>query len=147
MPSLDVNQIMSYIPHRYPMLMVDRIIDYETGVRAVGLKNVTINETHFQGHYPGQPIMPGVYIIEFMAQSGAVILLTDPRFLGMTPVIGAIDDVRFRRQVVPGDQLIAEVTLDRLRGTVGWMTAVAKVGDDIAAEMTLTFKLLPADEK
>jgi beta-hydroxyacyl-ACP dehydratase FabZ len=143
-PTLDINQIMEVLPHRFPMLMVDRIVDYETGVRSVGLKNVTMNEAHFQGHYPGQPIMPGVLMIEFMAQSGAVILLTDPKFRGMTPVIGSIDDVRFRRPVVPGDQLIATVTLERLRGTIGWMKAVATVGEEVAAEMVLTFKLLPS---
>ena len=138
---------MEVLPHRFPMLMIDRILDYETGVRSVGLKNVTMNEAYFQGHYPGRPIMPGVLMIEFMAQAGAVILLTEPRFAGMTPVIGGIDDIKFRRPVVPGDQLIATVTLDKLRGTIGVMSAVATVGDEVAAKMVLTFKLIPSDAK
>lgn len=144
-PSLDISQIMEVLPHRPPMLLVDRILDYQTGVKSIGLKNVTMNETYFDGHYPGKPIMPGVLIVEFMAQAGAVILLTDPKFKGLVPVIGGIDEVRFRRQVVPGDQLIAEVFLDRLRGTIGWMRATARVGDEVAAEMKLTFKLVPVE--
>lgn len=128
------------------MLLVDRILEYETGKRTVGLKNVTINEAFFQGHYPGRPIMPGVLILEFLAQAGAVILLTDDRFKGMVPVIGAFDNVKFRRQVVPGDQLIGEIEMIKLRGTVGWIHAVAKVDGNVVTEMDMTFKLLPAGE-
>ncbi len=140
---MDVRSIMEVLPHRYPMLLVDRILDVEPGVRCRGLKNVTINEPFFQGHYPGMPIMPGVLILESMAQAGAVILLTDPKYRGMVPVIGAIDDVKFRRQVVPGDTLISEVELLWLKSGVGRIRAEATVEGELAAKMEMTFKLVP----
>src|SRR5689334_2543386 len=108
---MNVTEIMEVLPHRFPMLLVDRILELVPGERAKGLKNVTINEAFFHGHYPGMPIMPGVLIVEAMAQAGAVILLTSEKYAGFIPVIGAIDDVKFRRQVVPGDTLISDVEL------------------------------------
>jgi beta-hydroxyacyl-ACP dehydratase FabZ len=138
---MDVNEIMEVLPHRYPMLLVDRVFSVSED-RCRGLKNVTINEAFFQGHYPGRPIMPGVLIIEAMAQVGAVILLTNPQYTGMVPVIGAIDDVKYKRQVVPGDQLIIDVELLWMRKGVGRIKAVASVDGDVAAQMELTFKLL-----
>jgi 3-hydroxyacyl-[acyl-carrier-protein] dehydratase len=141
--SLNINQIKEILPHRFPMLLVDRILESEPGVKAKGLKNVSANEAFFDGHYPGMPIMPGVLIVEFMAQAGAVILLLDEKYKGMVPVIGAIDDVKFKRQVVPGDQLIADVELLWIRGTIGRIRAVATVDGEQAAQMEMTFKLLP----
>ncbi|MBA4292152.1 3-hydroxyacyl-[acyl-carrier-protein] dehydratase FabZ [bacterium] len=139
---MDIQEIMRYLPHRYPILMVDRIIEVEPRKRCVGIKNVTINEPHFQGHYPGIPIMPGVLIVEAMAQCGAVILLADPELQGMIPVIGSIDEIKFRRQVVPGDQLRMEIELLKFKTSVGKIRGVATVDGQVAAEMFLTFKLL-----
>ena len=143
---MDIEAILQVLPHRYPMLLVDRILSVETGVRCRGLKNVTMNEAFFQGHYPGKPIMPGVLILEAMAQAGAVILLTDPRFHGMAPIIGAMENIKFRRPVVPGDALVSEVELVKLRGTIGKIKAVATVNEEVAAEMEMTFKLVPQEK-
>ena len=134
---------MACLPHRYPMLLVDRILelDHENG-RCVGLKNVTMNEPFFQGHYPGKPIMPGVLIIESMAQVGASLLLSNPDAAGMVPLIGAIDDVKFKRMVVPGDQLRVEGQILWVRKTVGRIKCVGSVDGDVAATMEMTFKLL-----
>jgi 3-hydroxyacyl-[acyl-carrier-protein] dehydratase len=139
---IDINDIMKCLPHRFPMLLVDRILDVEPGKTCTGLKNVTINEAFFQGHYPGMPIMPGVLIIEAMAQAGAVIILSDPEHEGKVPVIGAIDQVKFRHPVVPGDQLISKLELLWFRSGIGRMKGTACVGDHVAATMELTFKLV-----
>lgn len=139
---MNVNEIMEVLPHRFPMLLVDRILELEPGVRAKGLKNVTINEAFFQGHYPGLPIMPGVLIVEAMAQAGALIMLTSEKYAGSIPVIGAIDEVKFRRQVVPGDTLISDVELMWMKNSIGRIKAVATVDGEVAASMELTFKLI-----
>lgn len=133
---------MQYLPHRYPMLLVDRIVELEPMKRSVGLKNVTMNEAFFQGHYPGLPVMPGVLIIEAMAQAGACMILGDESCKGFVPFIGAIDDVRFRRPVVPGDQLMSYCDLLWFRNQIGRIKAEARVGDEIVASMELTFKLM-----
>ncbi len=138
---MNVTEIMKHLPHRYPMLLVDRIVEFEPGKRCVGLKNVTMNEAFFQGHYPGLPIMPGVLIIEAIAQAGAVILLSEERFAGLVPVIGAIDAVKFRRPVVPGDQLLSEVELMWFKSGVGRIKGTARVDGEVAASIELTFKL------
>lgn len=139
---MDINQILEVLPHRYPMLLVDRILEVEPGKRCRGLKNVTINEAFFQGHYPGMPIMPGVLIVEAMAQAGAVILLSDDKYRGFIPVIGAIDDVKLRRPVVPGDALVSEVELLWIRQGIGRIRAVCTVEGEVAAQMEMTFKLV-----
>lgn len=139
---MNVNEIMEVLPHRYPMLLVDRILELEPGKRAKGLKNVTINEAFFQGHYPGMPIMPGVLIIEAMAQAGSVILLTLEEYKGLVPVIGGIDDVKLRRPVVPGDTLISDAELLWIKSSVGRMRAVATVEGQTVASMEMSFKLL-----
>lgn len=139
---LNIEQIMARLPHRYPMLLVDRIEAFESGMSCIGIKNVTINEPFFQGHYPGRPIMPGVLILEAMAQAGAVILLASEQFAGRIPVIGAIDDAKFRRQVVPGDQLRIHVQLLWMKGKVGRIRSEATVEGDLAAKMEMTFKLI-----
>ncbi len=143
---MEIVEIMQCLPHRFPMLLVDRIIEVIPGKSCKGLKNVTINEAFFQGHYPGMPIMPGVLIIEAMAQAGAVILLTDPKYTGMLPIIGAIDDVKLKRQVVPGDQLISEIELLWIKSAVGRLRARATVDGELVANMEMTFKLVPKDQ-
>jgi beta-hydroxyacyl-ACP dehydratase FabZ len=138
---MTITEILNILPHRYPMLMVDRILEVEPGKRSRGLKNVSMNEPHFQGHYPGLPIMPGVLIIEALAQAGAVILLSEDKYLGMVPMIGSIDGVKFRRPVVPGDQLILESELLWIKSNVGRLRGRATVDGELAAEMEMTFKL------
>jgi beta-hydroxyacyl-ACP dehydratase FabZ len=141
---MDINEIMRVLPHRYPMLLVDRILEVSE-THCKGLKNVTINEAFFQGHYPGRPIMPGVLILEAMAQAGAVILLGTEGLKGKVPVIGAIDEVKYKRPVVPGDQLLIDVELLWFRQGVGRIKAKATVEGDLAAQMELTFKLLDGE--
>ncbi|MDF9406963.1 MAG: 3-hydroxyacyl-(acyl-carrier-protein) dehydratase FabZ [Pelotomaculum sp. PtaB.Bin013] len=136
---LDINQIQEILPHRYPFLLVDRILSVEGGKKAVGIKNVTANEPYFWGHYPGYPVMPGVLIVEAMAQVGAVAILKLPEFAGKIALFAGIDKARFRRQVVPGDQLRIEVEVLKLRSKVGKSYAVAYVGEEIAAEAELMF--------
>lgn len=139
---MNIEEIMRFLPHRYPMLLVDKILEVVPGKSCRGQKNVTINEAYFQGHYPGMPIMPGVLILEAMAQAAAVMLLSAPEHLGKVPIIGAIDDVKFRRQVVPGDILISDTELLWLRNGIGRFKGIATVEGDIAATMEMTFKLL-----
>lgn len=138
---LDINGIQKIVPHRYPFLLVDRIISAEPGKRAVGIKNVSANEPYFQGHFPGYPVMPGVLVIEAMAQVGAVAILLLPEFAGRIALFAGIDKARFRRQVVPGDQLHIEVEVLRLRGTVGKSSATARVGEELAAEAEMMFMI------
>ena len=144
MTVLNSKEIQETIPHRWPFLLVDRVIELETGVRAVGIKNVTANDYFFQGHFPGNPIMPGVLIVEALAQVGAVALLSHPDNKGKLGLFAGIDGFRFRRPVVPGDTLRLEVTLDKIRGPIGRGTGVAKVGDTVVAEGQLTFALAAA---
>jgi beta-hydroxyacyl-ACP dehydratase FabZ len=143
---INIEGLLSYLPHRYPMMLVDRILSIEGNV-SVAVKNVTFNEPFFQGHYPGRPIMPGVLIIEAMAQAGAVMLLSQERFKGFIPLIGAISEAKFRRPVVPGDQLVTTVELLWVKGSVGKLHAVARVEDDVAAEMEMLFKIKAAREE
>lgn len=121
------------------MLLVDRILEIDPGKSLTGLKNVTMNEPFFQGHYPGKPIMPGVLIIEAMAQAGAVMLMAYEEHKGKFPLIGAIDGVKFRRQVVPGDQLISSVELLWLRNSIGRLKATSTVDGEFVASMEMTF--------
>lgn len=138
---MDINEIRKIIPHRYPFLLVDRIVELEKGKRAIGIKNVTINEPFFQGHFPDYPIMPGVLIIEALAQVGAVAILSMPEFAGKIALFAGIDKVRFRRQVMPGDQLRLEVEILKVRGKVGKGFGKALVGEEIAAEGELMFAI------
>ncbi|MGF7184595.1 3-hydroxyacyl-[acyl-carrier-protein] dehydratase [Desulfitispora alkaliphila] len=137
----DVNQIRQILPHNYPFLLVDRILEVKEGKGAVGIKNVTINENFFQGHFPDYPVMPGVLIVEAMAQVGAVALLKKPEFAGKIAFFTGIDKVRFRRQVVPGDQLRIEVELTQLRGNIGKSQAKAFVDGELACEGQLMFAI------
>jgi 3-hydroxyacyl-[acyl-carrier-protein] dehydratase len=138
---LNIQQIQEIIPHRFPFLLIDRILELEAGVRAVGLKNVTMNEPFFEGHFPGFPVMPGVLIVEALAQVGSVVMLSIEANRGKLGFFAGIDEFRFRGQVVPGDTLILEVIITRLKGAIGKGTAVAKVGDRVVAEGGLMFAL------
>ena len=144
---LDVRAIRRIIPHRAPILLVDRIVELEPAKRAVGIKNVTANEWFFEGHFPDQPIMPGVLIVEALAQTGAVAALSADEFAGKLGLFAGIDGVRFRRQVVPGDQLRLEVEMERLRRGIGRAAASATVDGEVAASGTLTFAIvdMPTD--
>lgn len=136
---LTQDELQKILPHRYPFLLVDRIEEMEPGQRVVGIKNVSVNEPYFQGHFPGKPVMPGVLIIEAMAQVGAAAILSLPEFQGKIALFAGIDKARFRRQVVPGDQLRIEVNVLKLRGTVGKSKAEAFVGEHLVAEAELMF--------
>jgi 3-hydroxyacyl-[acyl-carrier-protein] dehydratase len=138
---LESQEIQEIIPHRYPFLLVDRIIELEEGKRAVGIKNVSINEAFFQGHFPGHPIMPGVLIMEALAQVGTVVILKMPEYHGYLGLFAGLDDVKFKRQVIPGDQLRLEVELIKLRKTFGVANGKAYVGENLAAEGILKFFL------
>lgn len=134
---------MQTIQHRYPFLLVDRIIELEPGVRAVGLKNVTINEPFMPGYFPGNPVMPNVLIIEHAAQVGCALLLSLPSYRNKLGVFAAIENVEFHRAVTPGDQLITEVVMLRLTGRAGKIRVACRVGDDPVMEGQYTFLLLP----
>ncbi|BAB73970.1 3-hydroxyacyl-ACP dehydratase FabZ [Anabaena sp. FACHB-709] len=136
-------EIQKLLPHRYPFLLVDKIIDYTPGKQAVGIKNVTINEPHFTGHFPDRPLMPGVLIVEAMAQVGGIVMTQLPGLEGGLFVFAGIDKVRFRRQVVPGDQLVMTVELLWIKQRrFGKMQARAEVDGQLAAEGELMFSLI-----
>lgn len=141
--TFSVEEIHQMLPHRFPFALVDRIIDFVPGKLAVGLKNVTINEPQFQGHFPGRPIMPGVLIVEAMAQVGGVVLRQMPDIPDGLFMFAGIDNVRFRRPVVPGDQLIMTVELISIRGRrFGKMKGRAEVEGKLACEGDLMFALV-----
>lgn len=134
-------EIMEIIPHRYPFLLIDTIEELEPGVRALGKKCVSVNEPFFQGHFPGNPVMPGVLIIEALAQVGAVAMLSQPDWKGRTAYFAGIDKVRFRQKVVPGDVLLLETEIIKVKGAIGVGKAVARVNDKAAAQAELTFAI------
>ncbi|MGG1401360.1 3-hydroxyacyl-ACP dehydratase FabZ [Bacillus salipaludis] len=138
---LDIEQIKEIIPHRYPFLLVDRILEVEEGKRAIGIKNVSANEEFFNGHFPDYPVMPGVLIVEALAQVGAVAMLKKEENRGRLAFFAGIDGCRFKKQVKPGDQLRLEVEIIRLRGPIGKGKAVATVDGEIACEAEITFAL------
>lgn len=132
---MDITQIMEHLPHRYPFLLVDRILETHGTERIVGLKNVTINESFFQGHFPGHPVMPGVLIVEALAQTGGLLLLGQlAEREGKIFYFMSLDNVKFRRPVVPGDQLRMEVEMVQFRGKVAKMKGVATVDGRVATE-------------
>ncbi|NMG34324.1 3-hydroxyacyl-ACP dehydratase FabZ [Azoarcus sp. TTM-91] len=137
---MDINEILKYLPHRYPFLLVDRVLELEEGKRILALKNVTMNEPFFPGHFPHHPVMPGVLIIEAMAQAAALLSF---KTMGMQPdensvvLFAGIDGVRFKRPVVPGDQLLFDVSITQNKRNIYKYKGVARVGDEIATEAEL----------
>jgi UDP-3-O-[3-hydroxymyristoyl] N-acetylglucosamine deacetylase/3-hydroxyacyl-[acyl-carrier-protein] dehydratase len=144
-PEYDIRRIQRTLPHRYPFLMVDRVVEIEGTKRVVGVKNVTINEAFFQGHYPGDPIMPGVLIIEALAQIGGVLLSQELEHKGKVAVLLSLDNVKFRRPVRPGDQLILEAEAIRIRSSTGHVKGRARVAGELAAEAEIKFILTDAE--
>ena len=140
---IDINKIREIIPHRYPFLLLDRITYLEPGIKACGYKNVTTNEPFFQGHFPGNPIMPGVLIVEALAQLGCVAMLVKEEYKNMIGLFAGIDNVRFKKQVIPGDKLELYVELLKLKGPIGKFKAEAKVDGQLAAEAEILFALAP----
>ena len=144
-PSLDIHRVQRILPHRYPFLMIDRIIEIEGTKRVRGVKNVTINEPFFQGHYPGDPIMPGVLIIEALAQIGGVLLSQELKHKGRVAVLLSLDKVKFRRSVRPGDQLMLEAETIRVRSNTGHVKGTARVAGELVAEAEIKFILTDAE--
>lgn len=140
---LDINKIRDIIPHRYPFLLIDRITYLEPGIKAIGYKNITSNEPFFQGHFPGNPIMPGVLIIEALAQLGCVAMLVKEEYKNMIGLFAGIDGVRFKKQVVPGDKLDLSVELIKLKGPIGKFKGEAKVDNQLVAEAEVLFAIAP----
>jgi 3-hydroxyacyl-[acyl-carrier-protein] dehydratase len=142
---LEAAEIMRIIPHRYPFLLIDRVVELEPGKRVVAIKNVTANEPQFTGHFPDRPIMPGVLMVEALAQAGAVAVLSLPEYAGKLVLFAGIDECRFRRTVLPGDTLLLKVELEKLRGVFGRGRAVASVDGEVAVEATISF-VIPRDQ-
>jgi 3-hydroxyacyl-[acyl-carrier-protein] dehydratase len=148
LPQADVVKIRRMIPHRYPFLMIDRVVNIEVNRFAVGLKNVTVNEPHFEGHYPVRPVMPGVMVIEAMAQTSAVLVVETLDLIDQDLLVYfmSIDSAKFRKAVVPGDQLELHVTVARGRGKIWKFNGVARVGDAVCAEAQFAAMILTQDE-
>jgi 3-hydroxyacyl-[acyl-carrier-protein] dehydratase len=142
---IEAAEIMRILPHRYPFLLVDRIIELEPGKRVVAVKNVTTNEPQFTGHFPDRPIMPGVLLVEALAQAGAVAVLSLPEYAGKLALFAGIDECRFRRTVLPGDQVVLKIEVEKLRGMFGRARGVASVDGEVAAEGLISF-IIPRDQ-
>ncbi|HHU50132.1 MAG: 3-hydroxyacyl-ACP dehydratase FabZ [Caldicoprobacterales bacterium] len=139
--TLDINEIIKRIPHRYPFLLIDRVTELIPGEYARGYKNVTANEPFFQGHFPGYPVMPGVLILEALAQLGATVILGEEKNQGKLALFTGIDSVRFRKQVIPGDKLDLEVRVLRVKNVMGKAAVKASVEGEVAAEGEIMFAL------
>ncbi len=142
---LDIKKIMSILPHRYPFLLVDRVIDLQSGKKAVGIKNVTVNDQFFNGHFPSRPIMPGVLMVEAMAQVAGIALLTDPQHSSQWALFMAANNVKFRKMVVPGDQLIMEAEIMRMRSKIAQAHGTVRVNGEVVAETDLVFSFMEED--
>lgn len=143
---LTAEQILQIMPHRFPMLLVDRILEMEPGIRAVGLKNVSINEPFFAGHWPEQPVMPGVLIVECMAQVAALSMMVHPDHKNQNAFFAGIDKMRFRKPVIPGDTLIVETVMKKMRGSIGLVMAKAQVAGETVAEGEIMFALVDREK-
>lgn len=142
--TFDIQEIMDFLPHRYPFLLVDRVVEFEPGKRLVAIKNVTINEPFFQGHFPGYPIMPGVLVVEAMAQAGGILIMSElPDRHSKLVVFTGIERARFRRPVTPGDQIRFEIEVLAVRSRAGRMEGKAFVDGKLACEATLTCQVVP----
>ena len=142
--TFDIQEILGLLPHRYPFLLIDRVVEFERGKRLVAIKNVNMNEPFFQGHFPGYPLMPGVLMIEAMAQAGAIIMLSEiPDREKKLAVFTGIEKAKFRRPVTPGDQLRIEVDVLAFKSRLGRMAAKATVDGKVACEATLTCSIVP----
>jgi 3-hydroxyacyl-[acyl-carrier-protein] dehydratase len=140
---LDSVAIQKIIPHRFPFLLVDRVIELEAGKRAVGLKNVSIGEPFFQGHFPDYPVMPGVLIVEAIAQVGAIAMLSLEEYVGRIAFFAGLDNVRFKKQVKPGDVLRLEVEMGQIRRNIGTGSGTAMVNGEIACKGDFMFAIAP----
>ncbi len=138
---LNIEEIKGIIPHRFPFLLIDKVLLENIGVKGIGYKNVTINEPFFQGHFPDNHVMPGVLIVESMAQVGAVVLMSDEKFKGKTAYFAGINKVRFKKKVVPGDTLKMEVEIIKLRGSIGIGQGKAYVDEKLACEGEFLFAI------
>ena len=151
MPELDIYEVLKYLPQRYPVLMIDKVKELDPGKRIVALKNVSANEPHFQGHFPGRPIMPGVLILEAMAQAAGIMVFTLEGTVQQSErsvyyYVG-IDNARFKKPVVPGDQLELEVKMERALRGIGKFACIARVGGETVAEATILCSIRPVDQK
>lgn len=138
---MNIQEIQAVLPHRFPFLLVDRVLEIEEGKKITAIKNVTMNEQFFQGHFPQEPVMPGVLIIEALAQAGAIAILSMEEYKGKIVYFGAIDKAKFRGKVVPGDTLRFEVEIVKLKKSAGIGYGIAYVGDKKVAEGELTFMI------
>jgi len=145
MSDVTIRQIMAVLPHRYPMLLIDRITELEPMKRAVGYKNLTMNEAFFQGHFPGNPLMPGVLMIEALAQLGGTMILAAGDFARMTPYLTGIDKLKFRRPVVPGDRLVMEATMLRTKRNMGWVEGEARIENTLVCRGELMFSIVSTE--
>ena len=139
--TMDIKEIMDIIPHRQPFLLIDTVEELEPGVRAVAKKNVTFNEPFFAGHFPGNPVMPGVLIIEALAQTGAVAILSQPEWKGKTAYFAGINSAKFKQKVLPGDTLTLETKIIKVKGPIGVGEAIAYVDGKVACKAELTFAI------
>lgn len=144
---MDIMQIMDLLPHRYPFLMVDRIIDLEPGKKAVGLKNLTINEPYFAGHFPGQPVMPGVLMIESMAQVGACALLSDSKFRGRMAFLAGVNEFRVKKMAIPGDIMVITAEITRVIGHIGKGKGSITVNNEPVCSGEFLFALDQGEER
>ena len=146
MQDLSIRRIMQILPHRYPMLLIDRIVELEPLKRAIGYKNLTMNEEFFQGHFPHNPLMPGVLMIEAMAQLGGTMILAAGEYSHMTPYLTGVDKLKFRRPVVPGDRLMMEVHMLRTKRNMGWIEAEARIEETLVCSGELMFSIVSVED-